>query len=100
MTDIDYTRSKKLRAEYVLNQLEEYYPKTPIPLDHKDNYTLLIAVLLSAQCTDERVNQITPKLFKLADTPQKMVKQKVEKIKEIIRPCGLSPRKSKAMVII
>jgi endonuclease-3 len=97
MTDIDYTRSKKLRAEYVLNQLEEYYPKTPIPLDHKDNYTLLIAVLLSAQCTDERVNQITPKLFKLADTPQKMVKQKVEKIKEIIRPCGLSPRKSKAI---
>lgn len=97
MTDIDYTRSKKLRAEYVLNQLEEYYPITPIPLDHKDNYTLLIAVLLSAQCTDERVNQITPKLFKLADTPQKMVKQKVEKIKEIIRPCGLSPRKSKAI---
>ena len=78
MTQVDYTRSKKLRAEYVLDQLEKYYPTTPIPLDHKDNYTLLIAVLLSAQCTDERVNQITPKLFTLADTPQKMVKQKVD----------------------
>lgn len=94
---VDYTKSKKLRAQYILDKLEEYYPTTPIPLDHKDHYTLLIAVLLSAQCTDERVNQITPKLFKLADTPQKMVKQKVEKIKEIIRPCGLSPRKSKAI---
>lgn len=97
MTEVDYSRSKKLRAQYVLEQLEKFYPKTPIPLDHKDNYTLLIAVLLSAQCTDERVNQITPKLFKLADTPQKMIKLKVEKIKEIIRPCGLSPRKSKAI---
>lgn len=94
---VDYTKSKKLRAQFVLDKLEEYYPKTPIPLDHKDHYTLLIAVLLSAQCTDERVNQITPKLFKLADTPQKMVKQKVEKIREIIKPCGLSPRKSKAI---
>lgn len=94
---VDYTKSKKLRAQYILDKLEEYYPTTPIPLDHKDHYTLLISVLLSAQCTDERVNQITPKLFKLADTPQKMVKQKVEKIKEIIRPCGLSPRKSKAI---
>lgn len=97
MSDVDYTRSKKLRAQYVLEQLEKYYPETPIPLDHTDNYTLLIAVLLSAQCTDERVNQVTPGLFKLASTPQKMVKLKVEKIKEIIRPCGLSPRKSKAI---
>lgn len=95
--DIDYSKSKKLRAKYVLEKLEEYYPQTPIPLDHKDNYTLLIAVLLSAQCTDERVNQVTPSLFKLADTPKKMIKLKVEKIQEIIKPCGLSPRKSKAI---
>lgn len=97
MESIDYTKSKKLRAEYVLNKLEELYPTVPIPLDHTDNYTLLVAVLLSAQCTDERVNKITPALFKLANTPQKMMKQKVEKIQEIIRPCGLSPRKSKAI---
>ncbi|MBD65523.1 MAG: endonuclease III [Halobacteriovoraceae bacterium] len=94
---IDYTTSKKRRAEYVLHKLEELYPETPIPLDHKDPYTLLIAVLLSAQCTDERVNQVTPHLFKKADTPQKMVKLSVEEIKAIIRPCGLSPRKSKAI---
>lgn len=94
---IDYTKSKKLRAQYVLNKLEEYYPTTPIPLDHTDAYTLLIAVLLSAQCTDERVNQVTPALFRKANTPQKMVKLSVEEIKEIIRPCGLSPRKSKAI---
>lgn len=97
MTKIDYTTSKKKRAEYVLHKLEEYYPETPVPLDHKDPYTLLIAVLLSAQCTDERVNQVTPALFKLADTPQKMVKKSIEQIKEIIKPCGLSPRKSKAI---
>ena len=94
---IDYTKSKLLRAEYVLHKLEEYYPKTPIPLDHTDAYTLLIAVLLSAQCTDERVNQVTPQLFKMANTPQKMIKHTVDEIKEIIRPCGLSPRKSKAI---
>jgi endonuclease-3 len=94
---MDYTKSKTLRADYILHQLEKYYPETPIPLDHKDPYTLLVAVLLSAQCTDERVNQITPKLFRLADNPQKMIKQSVEKIQEIIRPCGLSPRKSKAI---
>jgi len=97
MSEVDYTKSKKLRAKYILDQLEAYYPTTPIPLDHTDNYTLLIAVLLSAQCTDERVNQITPKLFKMANTPQKMVKKSVEQIKAIIRPCGLSPRKSKAI---
>lgn len=94
---IDYTKSKKLRAQFVLDELEKYYPETPIPLDHTDAYTLLIAVLLSAQCTDERVNQVTPALFKMANTPQKMVKKSVEQIKEIIRPCGLSPRKSKAI---
>ncbi len=93
----DYTKSKKLRADYILNKLEEYYPETPIPLDHTDAYTLLIAVLLSAQCTDERVNQITPKLFEMANTPYEMIKHSVEEIKEIIRPCGLSPRKSKAI---
>ncbi|MBT4790857.1 MAG: endonuclease III, partial [Halobacteriovoraceae bacterium] len=94
---IDYTTSKKKRAQYVLEQLENHYPKTPIPLDHTDAYTLLIAVLLSAQCTDERVNKITPALFAIANTPQEMVKHSVEEIKAIIRPCGLSPRKSKAI---
>lgn len=93
----DYTKSKKLRADYVLSELNKLYPTTPIPLDHKDSYTLLIAVLLSAQCTDERVNQITPSLFKKADTPQKMIKLSVDTIREIIKPCGLSPRKSKAI---
>ncbi|EDY85307.1 endonuclease III [gamma proteobacterium HTCC5015] len=88
---------KKERADYVLNKLQALYPETPIPLDHKDEYTLLIAVLLSAQCTDERVNQVTPALFALADTPQKMVKQSVESIRNIIKPCGLSPRKSAAI---
>jgi endonuclease-3 len=97
MSDVDYTTSKKLRAKYVLEQLEGYYPETPIPLDHKDPYTLLIAVLLSAQCTDERVNQYTPTLFAMADNPYDMVMHTVEEIKEIIKPCGLSPRKSKAI---
>ncbi len=77
--------------------LEELYPETPIPLDHTDSYTLLIAVLLSAQCTDERVNKITPSLFKRANTPYDMVKLEVDEIRAIIRPCGLSPRKSKAI---
>lgn len=94
---VDYTKSKKLRAEFILNKLEELYPKTYVPLHHKDNYTLLIAVLLSAQCTDERVNKITPLLFKKADTPKKMIKLSVEEIDEIIRPCGLAPRKAKAI---
>lgn len=88
---------KKDRAEYVVNELERLYPETPVPLDHSDAYTLLIAVLLSAQCTDKRVNEITPNLFALASTPQEMVKLSVEQIKEIIRPCGLSPAKSKAI---
>ena len=88
---------KQEKVEFVINKLEELYPEAPIPLDHKDPYTLLIAVLLSAQCTDERVNKITPSLFQLADNPLEMSKQEVEKIREIIKPCGLSPRKSKAI---
>jgi endonuclease-3 len=89
--------TKLQRAAYVKDRLNELYPAPPIPLQHKDAYTLLIAVLLSAQCTDERVNQITPALFALADTPEEMAKIPVEKIKEVIRPCGLSPQKSKAI---
>lgn len=88
---------KAERVEYILNELERLYPETPVPLDHKDPYTLLVAVLLSAQCTDERVNQITPALWQLADNPFDMAKQSVEDIKAIIRPCGLSPQKSKAI---
>lgn len=89
--------TKAEKAEYIIEELEKLYPETPIPLDHKDPYTLLIAVLLSAQCTDSRVNQITPILFKRADNPFDMVKLSVDEIKEIIRPCGLSPRKSQAI---
>ena len=88
---------KKQRADYILGKLQELYPNPPIPLDHKDPYTLLVAVLLSAQCTDERVNQITPKLFARADNPWDMVKMTVDDIKDIIRPCGLSPMKSKGI---
>lgn len=88
---------KRERAEYILQHLEELYPEAPVPLDHSDSYTLLIAVLLSAQCTDERVNQVTPALFSLADNPADMVQQDVEDIRAIIRPCGLSPRKSQAI---
>lgn len=90
-------RTKKEKATYIQKVLNKYYPEPPIPLKHKDSYTLLIAVLLSAQCTDERVNQVTPTLFKKADTPRKMIKLKVDEIRDIIRPCGLSPRKSKAI---
>lgn len=89
--------NKKVTALKIANILEKLYPETPIPLNHKDSYTLLIAVLLSAQCTDERVNKITPILFAKADNPFDMVKLSVEEIKAIIRPCGLSPRKSKAI---
>ena len=85
------------RAKFVIEKLESLYPETPIPLDHKDNYTLLVAVLLSAQCTDIRVNQVTPHLFALADNPNDMTKVPVEKIMEVIRPCGLAPRKSQAI---
>ena len=88
---------KQEKVEAIMDILEELYPSTPVPLDHQDPYTLLIAVLLSAQCTDERVNKVTPYLFDLADNPFEMAKQEVEDIKAIIRPCGLSPRKSKAI---
>ena len=90
-------RSKKERAAYVDRELNRLYPSPPVPLDHADSYTLLVAVLLSAQCTDKRVNEVTPKLFKLANTPQKMAKKSVGQIEDIIRPCGLAPRKSKAI---
>jgi len=89
--------TKKEKALYIQTELERLYPETPVPLDHSDPYTLLIAVLLSAQCTDERVNKITPHLFAKAKTPQEMVLLSIEEIKEIIRPCGLSPAKSKAI---
>jgi endonuclease-3 len=89
--------TKKEKAKYIIETLERLYPETPIPLDHKDPYTLLVAVLLSAQCTDARVNTVTPSLFALADNPFDMAKQPVEKIQQIIRPCGLSPKKAAAI---
>lgn len=89
--------NKKERVAFIIQKLEDLYPETPIPLWHSDAYTLLIAVLLSAQCTDKRVNQVTPALFKIADTPHKMLRLSVETIREIIKPCGLSPTKSKAI---
>jgi endonuclease-3 len=89
--------TKKEKAIYISTELEKLYPETPIPLDHSDAYTLLIAVLLSAQCTDARVNKITPALFAKASTPQQMIQLTVEEIREIIKPCGLSPKKSKAI---
>ena len=89
--------TKSERAQIVLKILNKTYPKTPIPLDHKDNFTLLVAVLLSAQCTDKRVNQVTPKLFKIASNPQKMSKLSQNQIYKIIKPCGLGPKKSKAI---
>jgi endonuclease-3 len=89
--------SKKEKAAAIVEILESLYPEVPIPLDHKDPYTLLVAVLLSAQCTDERVNKVTPGLFELADNPYEMAEVPVDDIKAIIRPCGLSPRKSKAI---
>jgi len=87
----------QIRAMEIAEILEGYYPEVPVPLDHKDPYTLLVAVLLSAQCTDERVNKVTPHLWNLADNVFDMANQKVEDIKAIIRPCGLSPRKSAAI---
>lgn len=86
------------KAQYIIKKLEELYPKIEIPLNHKDSYTLLIAVLLSAQCTDKRVNQVTKELFNLADNPRSMVELSVEKIQEIIRPCGLFVNKSRAII--
>jgi len=92
--------TKAERVEFILHKLQTLYPNPPIPLLHKDAYTLLVAVLLSAQCTDERVNTVTPTLFALADNPYDMAKLPVEKIQEIIRPCGLSPQKSKAISVL
>ena len=88
---------KAERAAYIQRRLDELYPETPVPLDHGDPFTLLVAVLLSAQCTDERVNQVTPALFALADNPGDMAKLSADQIREVIRPCGLSPQKSKAI---
>lgn len=89
--------TKQEKVQYVIDELERLYPTVPIPLDHTSDYTLLVAVLLSAQCTDVRVNKITPLLYAKADNPFDMVKLEVEEIRQIIRPCGLSPRKSKAI---
>ena len=89
--------NKEERFIYVSKELQELYPKTPIPLDHDSIYTLLVAVLLSAQCTDIRVNQVTPALFSLADNPFDMASVDIEEIREIIKPCGLSPKKSRAI---
>jgi len=89
--------TKKEKINYIIDTLEEYYPTVPIPLDHTDPYTLLIAVLLSAQSTDKRVNQITPLLFDRAMNPYQMIKLSVEEIRDIIRPVGLSPMKSKGI---
>ena len=88
---------KAERVQFILDTLEQYYPETPIPLNHTDPYTLLVSVLLSAQCTDERVNQITPHLFAKANNPADMLKLSIEEIQQIIRPCGLSPMKSKGI---
>jgi endonuclease-3 len=88
---------KKERVDFIASTLEQLYPETPIPLDHSNPYTLLIAVLLSAQCTDERVNKITPFLFERANNPHDMILLSIDEIREIIKPCGLSPFKSKAI---
>ena len=88
---------KTERVNYIISFLESLYPETPVPLINRNHFELLIAVLLSAQCTDERVNQVTPKLFSLADNPLSMSKIPIEDIYKIIRPCGLAPQKSKAI---
>lgn len=88
---------KAKKVKEIIQILEDHYPEVPVPLAHKDPYTLLVAVLLSAQCTDERVNTVTPALFELADNPLDMANKDVDQIKSIIRPCGLSPAKSKAI---
>ena len=89
---------KKERARFVQKVLNRLYKSTPVPLNHSDNYTLLIAVLLSAQCTDIRVNQVTPALFKLASNPKDMAKKTPEQLYPIIKPCGLAPKKSRAII--
>ncbi len=85
------------KGKYIIQELEKLYPTTPVPLDHTDSYTLLISVLLSAQCTDVMVNRVTPTLFKLANNPFDMIKLSPDEIREIIKPCGLSPKKSRAI---
>ncbi len=92
--------TKTEKVQFIIDELERVYPEVPVPLDHTDAYTLLIAVLLSAQCTDERVNKITPALFARANNPFDMAKVPVDEIREIIKPCGLSPRKSKAISVL
>ena len=89
---------KKDRAFFILTYLNELYPETPVPLIHKNKFELLVAVLLSAQCTDERVNQVTPKLFAKANDPFQMIKLSQKTIYDIIRPCGLAPQKSKSIL--
>ena len=89
---------KKSRVNFIIKTLEKLYPDTPVPLNHKNKFQLLIAVLLSAQCTDERVNKVTPKLFKIATNPEQMSILSLNTIYEIIRPCGLAPQKSKAIL--
>ncbi|MES2825786.1 MAG: endonuclease III [Pseudomonadota bacterium] len=98
--NVEKNLNKADRVEFILQKLQNLYPDPPIPLHHKDAYTLLIAVLLSAQCTDARVNQITPALWVLADNPYDMAQVPVEKIQAVIRPCGLSPQKSKAISVL
>ena len=88
---------KQQRVDFIQQELDRLYPEQPVPLDHSDPYTLLVAVLLSAQCTDERVNQVTPQLFALADNPEDMARVPVDAIYQVIRPCGLAPQKSKAI---
>ena len=88
---------KSERANYILKRLDELYPNPPIPLNSNNHFQLLVAVLLSAQCTDERVNKVTPELFRLASDPFQMQNVPVEMIYNIIRPCGLAPKKSKAI---
>lgn len=92
--------TKAEKVQFIIDELERIYPKVPVPLDHTDSFTLLIAVLLSAQCTDKRVNEITPALFARANNPFDMIKVPVDEIREIIKPCGLSPKKSRAISVL
>ena len=89
---------KQFKVKEIQKILDKKYPNPAVPLNHKDPYTLLIAVLLSARCTDKKVNEVTPNLFKLADNPQDMAKKSINKVRKIVKPCGLSPQKSKAIV--
>ncbi len=89
---------KQVKVKEIQKILDKKYPNPSVPLNHKNPYTLLIAVLLSARCTDKKVNEVTPNLFKLADNPQDMANKSVNKVRKIVKPCGLSPQKSKAIV--